>query len=435
MLTSSSEGETRILFYNHCVQPHSPCLHPVNKFTLHYQNTSSTPNHPSTTSQMDTSSLTPSAPLTQHTAPTPPATLFRTIKLLSSCPSTQTSTYLCLPRILPPPIPLGVPSAPDAPNLNTPHIAAVHAIAAAGLSALPPRFLAMLPHLRTVTTAPRTALLRPHVALLEYLHFAAPRADTAAAHLADELAGVQFAAAHALSYVALAPVFARSVARVCGAADGGVPGYFVARVVLGVVGAVEWLHGAGVAHGAVAAENVVLDADAWMRGAGCGVRLRGFAGARRLDAVGEQADARAVVELLARMVAEWSDVAGFLGTLGDEAGDEPLVGLLRGARGMLDANEAFGMGDVRRVFGERLERLRDQSPAKLPVELVRRMHDDLVTEEEMARALEEPVVLKVPSRREELDRMARGESSVAERSNIIVLRFTVAKREFLRAMN
>ncbi|KAF1913405.1 hypothetical protein BDU57DRAFT_355728 [Ampelomyces quisqualis] len=344
--------------------------------------------------------------------PKPPAQLFRTLKLLASTP--KTATYLCLPRTL------------DAPSSPVPRGA--H-------TSLRTQHSAFVPQLKCVTTSSSPASLRAACDVLE--------------KLGRRIVRVQFTAEAESSWVCSAPVFGASLADVGGRAgreDGGVPGYFLAHVFIGVLDAVQ--EGGGLA-GEITAENVLVDPHGdddgiWRWRGWPEIVVMGLGSVDAGDGEEVKKTARSVLELMSRGIGEWSDSAPVFGAEAKQRAmvtDDRILLVLADVQELLrgEGGEA-GMEEVRaKVFG-RLTDIRQAGPAHLPRFLAEKVHSDLVTDDEMRRALREPTVLTFKNRHAAFVRiiadepvdMGSGGHAGMKTSRILVIRFTSRKEAFSR---
>ncbi|KAH7382413.1 hypothetical protein DE146DRAFT_792830 [Phaeosphaeria sp. MPI-PUGE-AT-0046c] len=349
--------------------------------------------------------------------PAPPLHLFRVIKIIAD--TAETRTTLCLPRELPLPSPQA-----DASAL----IASIEATAS---SHLQPAHIARLPQLVLVHTASSTSTLRKVAA-----HMSIPRRRA-----------VQITSDAATSWACEVPVFGptlREFGRSYVAANqgGGVASWFLAHVFVELI---TLMCDAGIKK-MLDVDVVRLDMhrssveeDAYVFRAWPLVVVDACAE----DAVDGDEVARSVLELIRDVVFGWSDSAPFIKAAGGQVvTTDPFLLVLGEMMGMSLGTKDVSMRGVRDRFVRRLSDVRITGPMLLPRDIAKHVHADLVTDEEMRKALTEPVVIKFERKYDGFLKLAAGKEvnmgsggfAGMRTGRILVVRFGVRKDNFLRAV-
>ncbi|KAF2029726.1 hypothetical protein EK21DRAFT_112600 [Setomelanomma holmii] len=333
-------------------------------------------------------------------APIPQSHLFRTIKLLAP------GTYLCLLRTY-------TSAEDDSPQrmrqqsrLLTHSLAStlIQSIKDNGASKLQDKYIALLPRLIVVKTYQDPDRIKPEFA-----------PETASRWLI-----------HAAVFGPTLKQLGEAVSKP-GAEAFYLSAWFSAHVFLGVLSALEFLSQAGVVHGKIAASNVLLSLYprevCWRYRGYPDVLLAGFSGATmgRDDDAGNTAaeDVKGLLELISHVILNYSDSAPFIPLATIDAvmtTDDPLLRMLQSVREM------------------------GEGPEHIPRPLLKLLHSDIVSEEEMERALREPTVSKFEAKKEDFRKILAGEAVVMgfggcagmKTGRVIDFRFNTKKNDFLR---
>ncbi|KAG9192576.1 hypothetical protein G6011_11310 [Alternaria panax] len=367
-------------------------------------------------------------------APKPPDQLFRVVKPLSTLTSSS-GVFLCLPRALPPsfeplnevdfalqdriadirdafqtvpgntrlrqqlPL-LSYKSSKDVLCNNMQHN---------GASWLEDKHLKMLSQLVVVKTHKDTDGLRNEVLQVEGQH---RKGEHATLHVGSYVLRAQYTDSPSTSFVCLRPVFGPTLAQFGEASNkdqGHIPSWFVEHIFVGLVDAVGFLHDEGIVHGKIEASNVMLNLyPTYMHHRYRGypdVQLMNFSLARECDEGDDEAkerDNRSVLEPMEQVITRWSDVAPFMQFQSDATwlrgeGDDPLLIQLASIQRML-AEEYDGYTDLSELR-ERAVDVRHEGPETMPRNLMKLLHADLVTPDELDRAVRAPLVLKLTAKR------------------------------------
>ncbi|RYN36059.1 hypothetical protein AA0119_g5000 [Alternaria tenuissima] len=410
-------------------------------------------------------------------APKPPGQLFRVVKPLSKTASSSI-VYLCLPRALPPPF---EPSKEIDYDLQD-RMADVHDAFQTvrgntrlrqqlsllsyknsgdvlyenmqhnGTSLLHDKHLKMLPQLVVVKMSRDTDLLREEVLQTEAQH---KKGGLATLHVGSHVLRAQFTASTATSFVCLRPVFGPTLAQFGEASNknqGRIPGWFVGHICVALVDAVDFLHDEGIVHAKIEASNIMFNLyPTYMHH-----RYRGYPDVQLIDFSlagqshknaedAKEQDHHAVLELMEHVITEWSDVAPFMPFINNVTGlsgegDDPVLTQLALIRTMLsgvyDENTNLAGLHARAVD------IRHEGPENMPWNLMKLLHADLVTADELDRAVRAPLALRLTARREAMAKVigdipvtmgGRGHAGM-KTSRIIVLRFVRRKMEFVDAI-
>jgi hypothetical protein len=224
-----------------------------------------------------------------------------------------------------------------------------------------------------------------------------------------------------------------------GARMGGIPGWMLAHILLGILHGVE----DGVE---VKSDGVTLEM--------CGEEevyvYRGYP-IVRVDAVEDggigETTARSVLRLLREVIVEWSDVASYLASAGrvgqrEITTNEPVLLVLRDVQALLEMGDV-SMEYVFNALEGQLVDIRHDGPDEMPAGMLEKLHVDLVTDEEMRHALREPTVLrrfvwKINDFRAIVTNkkvvMGVGGFAGKKTNRILVMRFGTKKDAFLRAV-
>jgi hypothetical protein len=402
-------------------------------------------------------------------APKPPGHLFRIVKTLSP------GVYLCLPRALPPPFEPTTDIDPDLhdklvdvrsafatvpnarlhqqlPLLSYARLSDVlyEAMQHNGTSFLLNRHLKMAMQLVVVKMSAETEKLRGEVDIVESLHRGV---EEASLFIGSYVLQSQHTISPATSFAVLRPVYGPTLQQYEEhSTGGGIPGWLVGHIAIGLMDAVQYVHDCGVPHGSISASNTMINlypTDMHHRYRGYpDIQLIDFAGATRSwhDEV-EKIDVQALLEVIEELISKYSDVAPFLGLVtyaGVQEGEDPLISLLRQVRSMLAStyDGPFEMDDLRKQLAPRLEQMRHDGPETLPRDLMKLLHSDLVTGPELERAVQGPLVIRFQAKKEEMRKIVEdvlvemGGAGFAgmKTHGIMVVRFTRRKKLLLVAI-
>jgi hypothetical protein len=381
--------------------------------------------------------------------PKPPTHLFRTIKSLSS------TTYLCLPRTLPEPLspttyefPPSIAAFKSLRNTrmhqqiwlleHTPAEALIWSVMHNGASELQQAHVDLLPSLVVVKMGPQ---VRNECDILLKLH--SERQD-ASLYVGETVMRAQFTSQADSTWMCVTPVFGPSVNEF-GEACGGVPGWFLAHVFLGLLGAAAFVQEEGVTHGHISSRNVVLN----LYPTYLHHRYRGYPDVQLVDFGGagplgeEDGDAKKVLEVVEEVVSMWSDCAPFLVMMqGDVVSDEPILLVLQDVRRLLQSDAPLTIAGIRARLEPKLIDIRHTGPEHIPRNLVKLLHSDLATGVEFEHALREPTTIRFGNKHEQFVRIMAGEPvnmgsgghAGMKTSRIMVIRFTSRKTGFLRVI-
>lgn len=413
--------------------------------------------------------LPPTSNSPDDTAPKPPGHLFRLVKRLSCTTNPNSAVYLCLPRSLEPRTDYesddefqprvakehgAFKKLRDARMhqqtwlLEYPRVAdaVVHMIDYNGVSGLGQKGRALLPRLVVVKTAVEPEAIRNEDQVIEFLHRGR---EYSMLHVGSRVVRSQMTGEPGSSWLCLRPVFGPTLARFGeesrAAGRGGIPGWLVAHIFLGLIHAVEFLHRDGVVHNGMDVSNVMLNLyPSYMHHRYRGypdVQIIDFSHSTSLAGADPENDARGLLRVVQQVITNWSDVAPFLSAkAAGEGCDDALVLLSRDLHAVLGDDGTFGLEDVKQQFIIRAEDMRNTGPKTIPRDVVKMLHSDLATEEELGFAMRNPTVIKFGTKREELRRivegvpveMGSGGHAGRKGGRILVMRFTARKAGFLR---
>jgi hypothetical protein len=408
-------------------------------------------------------------------APKPPGQLFRVVKCLSTSASSA-GVYLCLPRDLPP---LFEPSneidedlygrdadirnafqtLPGSPRLHQQlpllsykklNDVLYENIQHNGTSSLRNRHLKRLPQLVVVKMRKETDKLRNEVLQVEEQH---KRGGKTSLHVGSHVMRAQFTASPSTSYICLRPVFGPTLAQFGEASTKDsrsvIPGWFVSHICVGMIDAMGFLHDEGIMHGKIEHSNIMLS----LYPTFFHYRYRGYPDVQLIDFSltghgdddAEERDNRAALTVMEQVITEWSDVAPFMQFPSDVTGlrgegDDPLFIKLRYIRMQLreDYDGTYNLPEIR----ERAVDIRHGGPEVMPWNLMKLLHSDLVTADELDRAVRDPLVFKVQAKKEAMAKIledvpvtmgVNGHAGMKTQS-IMVMRFVRRKLEFLDAI-
>ncbi|KAI4655296.1 hypothetical protein J4E93_000006 [Alternaria ventricosa] len=366
--------------------------------------------------------------------PRPPSESFRVVKTLSA-PRSSAGVYLCLPRALPLPFEPSNKIDPDIdddtienhdawktlsgfarlqqqlPLLTYKNLADVlyKSMQENRTSSLSEQHLRMLPQLVVVKTRKDTDVLRN-----EATHFEEHRKrDKASLFIGSYVLRAEYTDSSPTAYNCLRPIFGPTLAQF-GEANilndqGGIPSWFVAHIILGLIDAVWFLHEEGLVHGKVEASNIMLNLYPTVHHH----RYRGYpdillidfsaTGPSNEDAV--KRDESDMLKVIEQVITKWSDVAPFLDT--EDVGD-PLIVLLAAVEMTLSGHYDgyHEISDLR----DGAEDIRHEGPHVLPRTLMKLLHADLATAAELDRAVQEPPVTEAAVDKEALEEISEDDS-------------------------
>jgi serine/threonine protein kinase len=274
-----------------------------------------------------------------------------------------------------------------------------------GTSALLDKHLRMLPQLVVVKTRRKTDELRNETLHIEIQH---KKGEFTTLYIGSYVLRAQFTTSPSTSFICLRPIFGPTLAQFGEASNkdgqGGIPGWFVAHICVSLVDAVGFLHDGDIVHGKIEASNIMLNLyPTYMHH-----RYRGFPDVQLIDfsATGPgdedavEEDNRGILEVMERIITKWSDMAPFVGFVDDATssggeGEDPLIAQLEFIEMMLavDYDGYYNIPGLR----ERAEDMRHEGPKTMPKTLIKLLHEDLATAAELERAVQDPLVLKVPN--------------------------------------
>ena len=366
--------------------------------------------------------------------PRPPSESFRVVKTLSA-PKSSAGVYLCLPRALPPPFEPSNKIDPDIsddtienhdawktlsgfarlqqqlPLLTYKNLGDVlyKSMQENRTSSLSEQHLRMLPQLVVVKTRKDTDVLRSEATQFEEHR----KRDKASLFIGSYILRAEYADSSPTSYTCLRPIFGPTLAQF-GEANikndhGGIPSWFVAHIILGLIDAVWFLHEEGLVHGKIEASNIMLNLYPTVHHH----RYRGYpdillidfsaTGPSNEDAI--KKDESDMLKVIEQTITRWSDVAPFLDT--DEVGD-PLIALLAAVEMTLSGHfdGYHSISDLR----DGAEDLRHEGPHLIPKALLKLLHADLATAAELDRAVQEPAVIEGAADKEAFGELSEDDS-------------------------
>ncbi|OAL45842.1 hypothetical protein IQ07DRAFT_518899 [Pyrenochaeta sp. DS3sAY3a] len=379
---------------------------------------------------LEASPLTPSAL-------EPPAHLFRIVKQLSPPTSTHSAVFLCLPRN---PLPAFSPDSECAeflcPNLHVRNAfrklrdprfkqqlrlleyvrladTLVPSIIANGASVLPQRLVKMLPQLVVVKMNVSPEALGKEADVVEELHSGR---EYSTLFIGTKMIRGQITADPSSSWICLRPVFGHTIPQLGEAfakAKKEVPDWLVAHILLGLISAAQFVHGDGLVYGNVSAENTMINLyPEYMHHRYRGypdIQLVGFSQAEKVDDTsgGAAKDVRDVMMVIVEFITKWSSATPYFGTgIGLRVSQEPLVLLWQQVQEILAGNEKVTWDDMGGLIIH-LEELRGSGPKTLPKDIIKILHSDLASQEELKSAMKgsRVVVLKFHARRADYARI------------------------------
>jgi hypothetical protein len=317
------------------------------------------------------------------------------------------------------------------------------------MSRLEEKYVGLLDQCVVVKTSTSPTALRREAEVIESLHRGR---EYASLHIGSYILRSQITRSPSTSWLCMRPVFGPTLAAfgtMYAKQNAGLPNWMVAHIFIGLLEAVAFVHADGYTHGKVEAKNVVVNAyPTYFHH-----RYRGYPDVQLIDFSaaapiaesdgGAEKDVRALLRVMGEVVCEWSDVAPFLKDEG--AGkimetSDPIVLLLQTVRGILAHDKVLTLDDIQREFGGQLEAIRHEGPQNVPWPMMKVLHADVATDEEMEDAVREPTVLKFATMREELRRlrdrvpvvMGLGGHAGMRTNGILVIRFKRRKAGFLR---
>ncbi|KAF1960721.1 hypothetical protein CC80DRAFT_263238 [Byssothecium circinans] len=349
--------------------------------------------------------------------PTPPAHLFRIIRTLHT--DEHSATYLCLPRKL------------RSTETLTSHNGSIHPSGrhpthnlARNLKKAPS---ARLKHQIDFEHAVQLLIVKTHAApdglrgegtLMEALHKAlGEEAGPSQSFLGSYVLKAQYTDA-VDSWLVLRPLFGRSLFDICGYAGSQpdsvvkdvkpIPSFFIWHIFLSLMEGLTLIHGLGVTNNNVCLENVVLnpypvDRSNWFRD-WPDVVLSEFGVADELDERAENAEVRALLSLMVRIVEHYSDVA-VLRTAGVDMRNSPLATFSDEASQILDLGVSMNMVDVAHRWKDLATAGREKGHQMFPDEMMRLATNEMVDAEELARV--RAVVCRFPTKAENFGVIAR----------------------------
>lgn len=430
----------------------------------------------SSSATLELSPLTPNTPIPQPDstispatleasprapcAPDPPAHLFRIVKRLTPPTSTHSAVFLCLPRI---PLPVFKPDEECAeflrPNLQVrnaflklrnPRVkqqlrlleyvrladTLVPSIIANGASALSQGFVKMLPQLVVVKMNVSPEALGKEGDVVEELHSGR---EYSSLFIGTKMIRGQITSDPLTSWICLRPVFGHTIPQLGEAfarAKKEVPDWLVAHILLGLIMAVQFVHSDGLVYGNVSAENTMINLyPEYMHHRYRGypdIQLVGFSHANKVaDTSGGAAkDVRDVMMVMDEFIVKWSSATLYFGTgIGLRVSQDPLVILWRQVQGTLAGDEKVTWDNMMGLCIQ-LEELRGSGPKTLPKDIIKILHSDLASQEELKSAMKDTGDMECKIKEEEL----AGDETVATGSRVVVLRFHTRRADYARIL-
>lgn len=183
---------------------------------------------------------------------------------------------------------------------------------------------------------------------------------------------------------------------------GGIPTYLVCHIFTELIHGVAFVHKAGFVHSRISASNIMLNRYPLLPN-----RFRkypdivfaDFSGATDIQNPGaERKDVKALLEVIQKVVQNWSDVADILPNIAEgDRTDDPLSFVDRVATQWLRRGRKSDLQGVWDRFGDLLEDHRRIGPKWLHRWILDAAHDDLVTEKELDCIVRDELVLKYGS--------------------------------------
>jgi hypothetical protein len=319
-----------------------------------------------------------------------------------------------------------------------------------GTSFLLTRHLKMAMQLQIMKMSTEKERVRTEVDVVEHLHRVAE--GEATLHIGLYILRAQHTLSASTSFAVLRPIFGPNGTLSSLNNRAGIPGWFVAHICVGLLGAVEFVHEAGVVHGKISIANVMLSLyPVYIHHRYRGypdTLLIGFSDSTRSEDAGDREnDVRVVLQVMEQVVTKWRDVGPFLGSAtgaGGGEGEEPSVALLRHVQSILAGSYdgSFGVDDIRQPLALRLEDMRHESPQTIPRDLMKLLLPDLVTGPALDRAVQDPMVIRFQTKKVEMRRIVENvpvmiggvRNAGMKTQRIMVMRFTSRKRKFLEAI-
>lgn len=291
--------------------------------------------------------LTPSS---SSTTMRPPVSSFRTIKKISK--DEGGSVYLCLLRRL---------------DANTDH----HA------------------QLMVVKQHALPEAVRKEANIIDFLHHPVQSDDVVGSFILRE----QVTSIAASSWLCLRPIFGRNLQDfgVLCSDIAGIPSYFCWHIFLDMVEAVEYIHGAGVAHNDICASNIMIDPNHPLNEHHFheypNVVLIDFDKASVISREKAKSDVRGLLMVVEEVVTKWSDLASVLDTLELKSKKtDPLARFEREVWTVLKREEEMTVEGLRNEWGEMAEAGRDAGPLDIPSWMQQVIHNELAATDEMNKA-------------------------------------------------
>jgi hypothetical protein len=182
-----------------------------------------------------------------------------------------------------------------------------------------------------------------------------------------------------------------------------IPTYFVWHILLGLMDALDFIHDAGIAHGALTVATAVLRCDA-PRGElqhrdYPDIVLTGFGAAAGQDGDGEFEDCFNLVWIMyARVITRWSDIVTLMRFVNMDAEQStPLLRLAQAFKTMMNAASNGQMEatvkDLKKEWEDIAVTEREKGPDECPEWIKFAAYDDVATGEDLEAAAQPPLVL------------------------------------------
>ncbi|KAJ4292096.1 hypothetical protein N0V90_009995 [Kalmusia sp. IMI 367209] len=377
---------------------------------------------------------------------TPSTATFKIVKELHV--TEDSALYLCTPRHLGTSLENG--SVTDSLDRDEPLDTALHEPFKANrlsgrFTSLSKEDLRKLRQLCVVKTYNNIKILRNESDILELLH----KQDGSESFIGACILKVQITGLKESSWLCLRPVFSKTLEEFGQACSGvsnasRVPTYFVWHIFLGLLSALEFVHGAGITHGDIHRTNVILNCYAprskqHFRDYPT-VVLTGFeAGEIEVSQKSAQKDMKNMIVLVHDDVfLRWSDAALLMDFCDAEMQkSDPLFSLASALKSFLNAPLAQLAHFDLKMWGGIAVVQRDKGPQTCPEWIRGTAHDDLVTEEELEKVTQPVLVLgsfgeKIGEYRE-WARSTRMPVALRERNGkcgLLVLKFETLRQDF-----
>ncbi|KAL7774368.1 hypothetical protein CFE70_005280 [Pyrenophora teres f. teres 0-1] len=406
---------------------------------------------------------------------------YRVVKKLSG-PNSYSGVYLSLPRMLPEPF---TPFQDNLDNVSD-EANAVHAghseiptdvcirqqlpvplgtndadvlyntMKYNGTSLVERKHIYRLPQLVVVKMYRHTNVLRHEVEQIEHIYLTAGNRDSM--HVGSHVLHSQQDIEPSLSFAVLRPVFGHTLRQFGEAckqhSNSEIPGWFIAHIILGLIQTVDYIHGCGFIHKMINSDHIMLNlypshTHHSYRGYP-DIQLINFSEAEFTEGQNTGRDAKQILAVVEEMIVEWSELAPFLRhelPLFDQEQvlQNPLATMLDTVRWLikLDMHGDFLIKIVHFMLEGDATDLRDEGPFSLPPFMMRFLHSDLATADDIENALRDPTALNLPTKKEEVRRivedmpvaMAESSNAEIETSRIMVMEFNTKKDEFTRKIN